>query len=414
MYRDPRSRSGGRTPWKKELTGPWQVISLEGNRLVLRLVAPTPSSSATQREVHAHAEDVVLLPKTQEFDMDPEGPPEPVRFEESTEDGPRSLTDMRSKPQSEFTVSRRGRPYVIRLGDMMAYQSGERDAKVCKVGRTVAVAAGEGTVTLHKYGARTGGLRVRWAPVYLTREGEESFSHSDRPSLDVVTIKRLITKLDINADGVLDAAGARRLDKGGYGLSESTLLTHDRGEVAGSALRADSVLKTVEDGRWGLLAKMGLALDDGERGLQRWLSSGDRVDFLEIFSGVARLSAAARGLNLSVAPSVDRKRISYGQRWDLSDRSCQARLAYLFKCLNPRSAHWGTPCTGYCRLGPGDPSLGDLEMAELTFDGMDHQNTSGDLVSLENPVGSTLFKHEHFRQLCGELEDLDLGWGVVR
>ena len=64
---------------------------------------------------------------------------------------------------------------MIRLGDMMAYQSGERDAKVCKVGlvfrRTVAVAAGEGTVTLHKYGARTGGLRVRWAPVYLTREG---------------------------------------------------------------------------------------------------------------------------------------------------------------------------------------------------------------------------------------------------
>ena len=303
---------------------------------------------------------------------------------------------------------------MIRLGDMMAYQSGERDAKVCKVGRTVAVAAGEGTVTLHKYGARTGGLRVRWAPVYLTREGEESFSHSDRPSLDVVTIKRLITKLDINADGVLDAAGARRLDKGGYRLSESTLLTHDRGEVAGSALRADSVLKTVEDGRWGLLAKMGLAPDDGEKGLQRWLSSGDRVDFLEIFSGVARLSAAARGLNLSVAPSVDRKRISYGQRWDLSDRSCQARLAYLFKCLNPRSSHWGTPCTGYCRLGPGDPSLGDLEMAELTFDGMDHQNIFGDLVSLENPVGSTLFKHEHFRQLCGELEDLDLGWGVVR
>ena len=198
-------------------------------------------------------------------------------------------------------------------------------------------------MTLHKYGACTGGLRVRWAPVYLTREGEESLSHSDRPFLDVVTIKRLITKLDINADGVLDAAGARRLDKGGYRLSESTLLTHDRGEVAGSALSADSVLNTVEDGRWGLLAKMGLAPDDGEKGLQRWLSSGDRVDFLEIFSGVARLSAAARGLNLSVAPSVDRKRISYGQRWDLSDRSCQARLAYLFKCLKPRSSHWGTP-----------------------------------------------------------------------
>ena len=53
-------------------------------------------------------------------------------------------------------------------------------------------------------------------------------------------------------------------------------------------------------------------------------------------------------------------------------------------------------------------------MAELTFDAMDHQKASGSLVSLENPVGSTLFKHERFRQLCGELEDLGLGWGVVR
>ena len=148
MYRDPRSRSGGRTPWKKELTGPWQVISLEGNRLVLRLVAPTPPSSATsssQREVHAHAEDVVLLPKTQDFDMDPEGPPEPVRFEESTEDGPRSLTDMRSKPQSEFTVTRRGRPYVIRLGDMMAYTNQvdrtPRSARLAELWRSLPVKA---------------------------------------------------------------------------------------------------------------------------------------------------------------------------------------------------------------------------------------------------------------------------------
>ena len=68
-------------------------------------------------------------------------------------------------------MTRRGRPYVIRLGDMMAYQSGGQDAKICKVGRTVAVAAGEGTVTLHKYGARTGGPRVRWAPTLKIRLG---------------------------------------------------------------------------------------------------------------------------------------------------------------------------------------------------------------------------------------------------
>ena len=417
MYRDPRSRSGGRTPWKKELTGPWQVVSTEGNRLVLRLVAPLPSSSSpssTPREVTAHAEDVILLPKSEDFDINPEGPPEPVKFEDSVADGPRSVTDLRSKPQSEFTITRRGRPYVLRLGDVMAYHSTAGDGKICKVGRVVAVAAGEGTVTVHRYGARTGGLRVRWAPVYLNREGVESFEPSERPSLDVVTIKRLITKLEVNADGVLDAAGARRLDKGGYRLSESMLVSQSCDEVAVSAPCADSLLSTVETERWGLLAKMGLSPDDGEKGLQRWFSTGERVDFIEVFAVVARLSAAARAVNLVAAPSIDRKRISYGQRWDLSDRRCQAWLAFLFKCLRPRASHFGTPHTNHKRLGREGPSLEDLSMAELTFKAMIHQELAGGKVSLENSVGSPLFKLGTFTEQFGKLEDLRPGWGVVR
>ena len=127
---------------------------------------------------------MILLPKSEDFDINPEGPPEPVKFEDSVADGPRSVTDLRSKPQSEFTITRRGRPYVLRLGDVMAYHSTAGDGKICKVGRVVAVAAGEGTVTVHRYGARTGGLRVRWAPVYLNREGVETFEPSERPSLD--------------------------------------------------------------------------------------------------------------------------------------------------------------------------------------------------------------------------------------
>ena len=194
-----------------------------------------------------------------------------------------------------------------------------------------------------------------------------------------MTIKRLITKLEVNADGVLDAAGARRLDKGGYRLSESMLVLQSCGEVAASAPCADSLLSAVETERWGLLAKMGLSPDDGEKGLQRWFSTGERVDFIEVFAVVARLSAAARAVNLVAAPSIDRKRISYGQMWDLSDRRCQAWLAFLFKCLRPRASHFGTPHTNHKRLGQERSSLEDLSVAELTFKAMIHQELAGEL-----------------------------------
>ena len=66
--------------------------------------------------------------------------------------------------------------------------------------------------------------------------------------------------------------------------------------------------------------------------------------------------------------------------WHHSTTLCSPMRGFAlnqFICLKPRSSLHYTPCTGYCRLGQGDPSLGDLDMGELTFDAMEHQNIFG-------------------------------------
>ena len=47
-------------------------------------------------------------------------------------------------------------------------------------------------------------------------------SEGSRPALETVSVKEVITKVDLNKDGVLAASSARKLDKAGYSLQERT------------------------------------------------------------------------------------------------------------------------------------------------------------------------------------------------
>ncbi|CAK9020527.1 Uncharacterized protein SCF082_LOCUS14946 [Durusdinium trenchii] len=61
VYRDPRLRSGGRTPWRKQLSDPMRVVAQRGNRVDLEAVKPTDGITArTIRD--AHIEDLLLVP----------------------------------------------------------------------------------------------------------------------------------------------------------------------------------------------------------------------------------------------------------------------------------------------------------------------------------------------------------------
>ena len=53
-------------------------------------------------------------------------------------------------------------------------------------------------------------------------------SEGSRPSIETVSVKEVITKVDLNRDGVLAASSARKLDKAGYLLQERTALVAPR------------------------------------------------------------------------------------------------------------------------------------------------------------------------------------------
>ena len=63
-------------------------------------------------------------------------------------------------------------------------------------------------------------VRVRWQLAYLAEDGSLTSSEGTRPADESVTIREIISKVDLNRDGVLAAASARKLDKGGYSLQD--------------------------------------------------------------------------------------------------------------------------------------------------------------------------------------------------
>ena len=60
VWQSPQARpeGAGRVPWKRGLSGPWEVTEVRGHKLTLKLV-----HDPTSRSVEAHAEDCVLIPE---------------------------------------------------------------------------------------------------------------------------------------------------------------------------------------------------------------------------------------------------------------------------------------------------------------------------------------------------------------
>ena len=102
VYRDPRLRSGGRTPWRKQLSEPMRVIAKKGNRVDLR--AEGGSEGGTVRQLSdVHLEDLLLVPP----DAADPGQTRPiVTFQEDPEKelvprSPGMMIEQRDAPDAE-------------------------------------------------------------------------------------------------------------------------------------------------------------------------------------------------------------------------------------------------------------------------------------------------------------------------
>ena len=71
-----------------------------------------------------------------------------------------------------------------------------------------------------RYVPDASGLRAKWRLGFVDEEGRVTRGEGAKPCVESesVTVKDIICKVDINKDGILAAASARKLDKSGYVL----------------------------------------------------------------------------------------------------------------------------------------------------------------------------------------------------
>ncbi|CAJ1403243.1 unnamed protein product [Effrenium voratum] len=302
--------------------------------------------------------------------------------------------------QVEFTMKRRGKQYVLKIGDVIAFRKGY-GPKLCAIGRVTSAAVSEGVVHVHKYAPEIGGLRVKWCLLYLDQQGQESLApEGGRPCIEEVKMSLLITKVELSRDGILQASSARKLDKGGYRLEERPPAQRDperRGEHEYSEPLDDlvGILKggKTESGVGVFAAGPSDGFAEEQKAVLEYLRNEGvpqhGVDFLEVFAGHGGLTKAARRRGLLVGEPVDRLYRSYGRDWDLRKNSDRALLAWLIsKVMKPKVLHVGAPCEKLSRLGEQTPSSEDLALAEFSCDLLSHQEKANGIGTLENPAGS--------------------------
>ena len=122
MYRDSRAKAaGGRTPWRKPQSEPLTVVSVTGNKVVLRRSDGTIISEA-------HIEDTILVPHdTRDLERQPlvfdeaddDAVPSPGEMMEASARGP-GVPSGASPPAQGAAVGR-GKLEKVTVGGFVAY-----------------------------------------------------------------------------------------------------------------------------------------------------------------------------------------------------------------------------------------------------------------------------------------------------
>ena len=241
VYRDPRLRSGGRTPWRKQLSEP---VAQRGNRVDLESpveggVRGGTSSSARRLLRDVRVEDLLLAPPDA-LEVEAKAA---CQFE--TEDSPMAVRSPgmmleergRATAAAEGVVPGRankrtsqGKLASLRVGSLVAYAADSiranapdnKHVKRCRVGQVRDIHPGVQQLQVHRYQPFADGrLRVLWKPIYLSAgTKEETFEAlGNEPLIETVFLQRVITEVFLNS-GVVNHASARRIDASGYRIDE--------------------------------------------------------------------------------------------------------------------------------------------------------------------------------------------------
>ena len=159
-------------------------------------------------------------------------------------------------------------------------------------------------------------------------------SEGSRPSIETVSVKEVITKVDLNRDGVLAASSARKLDKAGYSLQERTAMVAPR-EAACGGLDLAGALSNVLVLEEGPSAPASAELLSVSKWAETHLPK-ECLDILEVSWGEPVLSRAARLKGYSVGPAITHATKAYAVQWDLLKGTHVAAVVGALDLLRPR------------------------------------------------------------------------------
>ena len=428
VYRHPRANSaGGRTAWKRAMSEPATVISVNGNRVKLR-----NGEAAGGKEIEVHLEDVIILQDDacdpeRELSLEDEGVDDTERRNRS----PGEMLEQKGNKQQDQRLKKPGAGKLTKLtiGQFIAYAGVGHANKMLRIGKVVAITRAEGIVGVHRFRPISDGrLRIRWEPLML-----KDAYNAENPVLENIHARQIVTVVQLH-DGIVSHAAARRLDRAGWKLDESDLVEEAALEESipvGSLQRLGELFEglrgagsfSIEDdpsrGALVLADKpvMKVSFESKEL-LQRWVSEESRqVDFVEVFCGFQELLLRVREAGLKAADGFDSKVMSYGQTWCLDDKENQRLCAWLLvDVLEPLAVHLGIPCTHMSNIGLKDHAENQVSQGLLEFSAIvaEHQQALGFLASAENPVGSSLQDQPEWTKVVGVRGELKEPWRIVR
>ena len=124
---------------------------------------------------------------------------EPIVFAEDPPDQAPSLGQQVSgeAKQVEFVVQRRGKDYVLRICDRVAFRRPGAGNKVCSLGKVTQVDEVRAQIGVHRYVPDATGLRLKWRLGFTDEEGRLTPGEGARPCVESVTIRRSFPRLTL-------------------------------------------------------------------------------------------------------------------------------------------------------------------------------------------------------------------------
>jgi hypothetical protein len=193
VYRTPKARTEGRTPWKRVLSGPFIITAVKGNRVLMvpeKKQEKEDAARAVQDDVdhehgkedkdkdkkdktiQGHMEDLIKCPvdlcdleyERQRLTLDATEPAEGAAARQRSIG--QILKNTGLPKQQSMEVKRRGKQYVLRVGEYIAYAPDDR-RHICTIGKVVRVMEAEESVSVHRMGPESSGFRAHWQPLYI-------------------------------------------------------------------------------------------------------------------------------------------------------------------------------------------------------------------------------------------------------